>query len=73
MCNFFQILRLIIKVKIIRYEVHTLCVKSGFKIRKETLAKDMEQFLNKKVSEGFEVVNVSFKCYQSMELIALSR
>ncbi|WP_320816150.1 hypothetical protein [Flavobacterium sp.] len=39
--------------------MHALPVKSGFKIRKETLAKDVEQFLNKKVSEGFEVVNVS--------------
>lgn len=37
---------------------------------KEELAKDVEQFLDKKVNEGFEVVTISFTYYEASELIA---
>lgn len=53
-----------------KYEVHTLKKSSGFKSMKEELSKDVEQFLNRKVNEGYEVISVSFTYYQSMELIA---
>ncbi|WP_262887686.1 hypothetical protein [Flavobacterium jejuense] len=41
-----------------KFEVHTLTVKSDFKSMKEELAKDVQQFLNKKANEGYEVINV---------------
>lgn len=53
-----------------KYEVHTLSVKSGFKSMKEELTSQVTQFLNKKANEGYEVINVSFTYYESMELIA---
>lgn len=53
-----------------KYEVHTLKKSSGFKSMKEELSKDVEQFLNRKTNEGYEVISVSFTYYQSMELIA---
>lgn len=52
-----------------RYEVHTLSAKSGFASMKEQLSKDVEQFLNRKTNEGYQVVSVSFTYYESMELI----
>lgn len=53
-----------------KFEVHTLTEKSGFKSMKEELVQDVEKFLNKKANEGYEVINVSFTYYESMELIA---
>lgn len=53
-----------------KYEVYTLNAKSGFTSMKEQLSKDVEQFLNRKTNEGYEVVSVSFTYYESMELIA---
>ena len=53
-----------------KYEVHTLKKSSGFKSMKEELAKEVEQFLNRKANEGYEVVSVSFAYNESMELIA---
>ena len=53
-----------------KYEVHTLRKSSGFKSMKEELTKEVEQFLNRKANEGYEVVSVSFAYYESMELIA---
>lgn len=54
-----------------KHEVHVLKKSAGFSgSMKEELAKEVEQFLNKKVNEGFEVVSVSFTYYETMELIA---
>ena len=53
-----------------KYEVHTLSSKASFKSKKEELSKEVEQFLNRKVNEGYEVINVSFTYFQSAELIA---
>lgn len=53
-----------------KYEVHHLTCGNGFTSKKDALSKEVEQFLNRKVNEGFEVVSVSFSYYESMELIA---
>jgi hypothetical protein len=53
-----------------RYEVFTLTSQASFESKKETLSVEVEQFLNKKAKEGYEVVSVSFTYYQSMELVA---
>jgi hypothetical protein len=53
-----------------KHEVHTLSDKSGFKSKKESLSKEVEQYLNRKVNEGYEIVSVSFSYYQTSELIA---
>lgn len=53
-----------------KHEVHTLKQSVGFKSMRETLTEKVAHFLDKKVSEGYEVINVSFSYYQSMELIA---
>lgn len=53
-----------------KYEVHHLTSGSGFKSKKETLTKEVEQFLNRKANEGYEIVSVSFSYYQSAELVA---
>lgn len=54
-----------------KHEVHVLKKSAGFSgSMKEELAKEVEQFLNKKANEGFEVVSVSFTYYETMELIA---
>lgn len=53
-----------------KYEVHHLTCNGSFKSKKETLSKDVEQFLNRKTNEGYEVVSVSFSYYQTTELIA---
>ena len=52
------------------HEVHILKESAGFKGMKEELSKKVEVFLNKKSQEGYEVINVSFTYYESMELIA---
>lgn len=53
-----------------KFEVHTITETAGFTSMKEKLTEKVEQFLNKKVNEGFEVVNVSFTYYESSQLIA---
>jgi hypothetical protein len=53
-----------------KFEIHTITETAGFTSMKEKLTEKVEQFLNKKVNEGFEVVNVSFTYYESSQLIA---
>lgn len=53
-----------------KFEIHTITETAGFSSMKEKLTEKVEQFLNKKVNEGFEVVNVSFTYYESSQLIA---
>ena len=53
-----------------KYEVHTLASKASFKSKKEELSKEVEQFLNRKVNEGYEVVSVNFTYYHTSELVA---
>ncbi|MBL7885915.1 MAG: hypothetical protein JNJ52_04150 [Flavobacterium sp.] len=53
-----------------KHEIHTLSKKAGFSSMKEDLTQEVEQFLNKKVNEGYEVVSVSFAYYEARELIA---
>ena len=52
------------------HEVHILKKAASFGSMKEELAKEVEQFLNKKVNEGYEVVDISFTYYEASELIA---
>lgn len=54
-----------------KYSVHVLKKSAGFSGgMKDQLAKEVEQFLNEKVTEGFEVVSVSFTYYEAQELVA---
>ncbi len=53
-----------------KYEVHTLSKKAGFSSMKDDLTKEVEQFLNKKANEGYEIVTVSFTYYEASELLA---
>lgn len=54
-----------------KHEVHVLKKSAGFTgSMKEELAKEVEEFLNKKVNEGYEVVNISFTYFEASELIA---
>ena len=53
-----------------KFEIHTITETAGFTSMKEKRTEKVEQFLNKKVNEGFEVVNVSFTYYESSQLIA---
>lgn len=53
-----------------KHEVHILKKSAGFKGMKEELSKEVEQFLNQKSAEGYEVINVSFTYYEATELIA---
>ena len=53
-----------------KFEIHTITETAGFTSMKEKLTEKVEQFLNKTVNEGFEVVNVSFTYYESSQLIA---
>lgn len=53
-----------------KIEIHNITETAGFTSMKEKLTEKVEQFLNKKVNEGFEVVNVSFTYYESSQLIA---
>lgn len=53
-----------------KYEIHTLSKKAGFSSMKEELIQEVEQFLNKKVDEGYEIVTISFTYYEASELIA---
>lgn len=53
-----------------KYEVHTLSQSAGIKSMKENLTIEVEQFLNRKVNEGFEIVSVNFTYYHTSELIA---
>lgn len=54
-----------------KHEVHVLKKSSSFKgSMKDELAKEVEQFLNEKSAEGYEVINVSFTYFETQELIA---
>jgi hypothetical protein len=53
-----------------KYEVHTLTQKSGVRSMKEKLTVEVEQFLNRKTNEGYEIVSISFTYYHTSELIA---
>ena len=53
-----------------KYEIHTLSKKAGFSSMKDDLTKEVEQFLNKKANEGYEIVTVSFTYYEASELLA---
>jgi flagellar basal body-associated protein FliL len=53
-----------------KHEVHTLSKKAGFSSMKEELTKEVEHFLDKKINEGYEIVNISFTYYEAHELIA---
>lgn len=53
-----------------KHEVHILKKTAGFSGMKEELSKEVEHFLDKKVNEGYEVVDVSFTYYEASELIA---
>ncbi|MBF4465911.1 hypothetical protein [Flavobacterium sp. LC2016-12] len=53
-----------------KHEVHILKKTAGFSGMKDELASEVEIFLNKKSSEGYEIINVSFTYYESAELIA---
>lgn len=53
-----------------KFEVHTLTSSSGFSSKKESLSKEVEQYLNKKANEGYEIISVSFSYFESAELIA---
>lgn len=53
-----------------KHEIHTLSKKAGFSSMKEELTQEVEHFLDKKVNEGYEVVNISFTYYEAAELIA---
>lgn len=54
-----------------KYEVHVLKKSAGFSgSMKDGLAKEVEQFLNKKNNEGYEVISVNFTYYHTSELIA---
>lgn len=53
------------------HEVHVLKKSAGFTgSMKDELAKEVEQFLNTKSAEGYEVINVSFTYFETQELIA---
>lgn len=53
-----------------KYEVITLQETMSFGSMKEELSKKVERFLNTKVNEGYEIVDVSFTYYETQELIA---
>lgn len=53
-----------------KYEVHHITSKGGFKSKKETVSREVEEFLNKKTNEGYDVVSVSFTYYETAELVA---
>ncbi len=53
-----------------KHQIHILKRSAGFSSMKEELTKEVEQFLDIKVNEGYEVVNISFTYFESHELIA---
>lgn len=53
-----------------KYEIHTLTKKAGLSGMKKELTAEVEQFLNKKANEGYEIVTVSFTYYEGSELLA---
>lgn len=66
----YYLILLINKKAMKKYEVITLKKAMSFGSMKEELSKEVEQFLNKKVNEGYEIVDVSFSYYEAQELIA---
>jgi hypothetical protein len=53
-----------------KHEIHILKKTAGFSSMKEELTKKVEDFLNAKSIEGYEIINVSFTYYETSELIA---
>lgn len=53
-----------------KYEIHTISEKAGFSSLKEKLTEKVEHFLNEKANAGYEIINVSFAYYETMELVA---
>lgn len=52
------------------YEIEILKQSSGFSSMKDALTTRVEEFLNEKSKEGYEIINVSFTYYEAAELIA---
>ncbi len=52
-----------------KYEVHHL-TSDGFSSKKDELSKEVQQFLNEKVNQGYEIVSVSFSYFETAELVA---
>jgi flagellar basal body-associated protein FliL len=46
-----------------KHEIHTLSKTAGFSSMKNELTQEVEHFLDAKVVEGYEIVNVSFTYY----------
>lgn len=53
-----------------KHEIHILKKSAGFGGMKEELSKEVEQFLNKKSNEGYQIISVSFTYYEGSELVA---
>ncbi len=57
-----------------KHEVFTLSTPSSFSGMKEKLSQEVEQFLNEKSKDGYEVISVSFSYYSqnanTTELVA---
>ncbi len=53
-----------------KHQIHILKKSAGFSGMKEELAQDVEQFLNAKTNEGYEIISVSFTYYEASELVA---
>ncbi len=53
-----------------KHEIHILKEKASFSSMKEELTKKVQDFLNAKSMEGYQVINVSFTYYETSELIA---
>jgi len=68
----FELLRLIKEKNktMKKHQIHILKRAAGLSSMKEELTKEVEQFLDIKVNEGFEVVAISFTYYEAHELIA---
>ena len=52
-----------------KHEIHTFTQTSGFSSMKEELTKRVGIFLDRKASEGYTVVNISYTYFQARELI----
>jgi hypothetical protein len=52
------------------HEAHVRSKTIGFTGMKDELSEEVEQFLNEKVNEGYEIVSVSFSDFEAQELVA---
>lgn len=53
-----------------KHEVHVLKKDMGYITSDREGTREFEEFMDKKVSEGYEIVNTSFIYHESLELIA---